>query len=125
MSVYRIPVKDPQLLQHLQEVICEQFDTLLARAVDDHCTVGNPGCGEWHNIRDCCRGAVQMNGELVALAAAAMSLNGTVDNNLLHRILDNKCGNACIEDGCLVIDMWDDNRGEMSLQHNPPPLMPC
>ena len=123
MSFYRIPIN--KMIEQLWDEQFEVADRVCC--LPPNCTSDNP-CGEWRNLRsrgNCCRRAVELNGSLVYVAALAMAYNGTVDNALLHRIVDNKIDEARIEGGCLVIDMWDDDLGEMPLQHNPPKLMPC
>ena len=120
MSVHRIPVNDLKQLERIQEMLFEEIEFRYYQARHDHCSVEHPECKAWQKAGGCCRQGVLMNTQLVLLAALAMAYNGTVDNSLLHRILDNKNGGSWIEEGCLVIDMWDDKLGEMPLLHNPP-----
>jgi len=124
MSFYRIRVKDLKQFERTHGMLSE-MECPFHPSSNDHCTIEHPECKAWQGGKGCCRQGVFMNAMCVLLAASAMADNGTVDNNLLRRILDNKLGGSWIEDGCLVIDMWDDDLGEVPLQHNPPQLMPC
>ena len=119
MSVHRFPI-NKKIEQHWNQ----QFEEAAERAcsIPSKCN-SEKDCGEWDRLRShggCCRRAVELSASLVHIVALAMARVEAVNNDLLHRILDGKCGGACIEDGCLVIDMWDDDLGEMPQQHNPP-----
>ena len=119
MSIHRIPIKDLKQLERIQEMLSE-IEFPFYPSSNDHCTVEHPKCKVWQGGKGCCRQGVLMNAMCVLLVAYAMTDNGKVDIALLHRILDGKSGTETIEDGCLVIDMWDDDLGEVPLQHNPP-----